>query len=261
MQRKSQKSLTMRSVLRTVEVLRALNEHNGSRAAELHRATSIPRPSLYRVLETLCACGYVRRRDNERYELTARTRALSSGFKDEDWIREIALPVLQELQREIVWPTDIVLFDDDAVVLAETTRRNSPLTIDKFRPGARLPLLRSATGRAYLAFCPEAERQAILERLAASRAPENARARDRRYIASLISKTRTNGYGEQHGEIDPKVAGIAVPVLSGGRVAACINITFIASALTCAEAASRYLVSLKRTARRIEELLERRGQG
>jgi len=237
-----------------------MNEHNGSRVVELQRATGIPRPSLYRVLETLCTCGYVRKRENKRYELTARIRALSSGHKDEDWIREIALPVLQQLQQEIVWPTDIVVFDDDAVVLAETTRRNSPLTIDKFRPGARLPLLRSATGRAYLAFCPDAERKAILERLAASPAPENERARDRRYIASLIARTRSNGYGQQHGEIDPKVAGIAVPVLSGERVTACVNITFIASALTCAEAASRYLVSLKRTARRIEELLGRQGQ-
>jgi IclR family transcriptional regulator, mhp operon transcriptional activator len=236
-----------------------MNEHNGSRVAELYRATGIPRPSLYRVLETLCACGYVRKRENDRYELTARIRALSSGFKDEDWIREIALPVLQQLQQEIVWPTDIVVFDDDEVVLAETTRRNSPLTIDKFRPGARLPLLRSATGRAYLAFCPEAERRAILERLTATRTPENAGARDRRYISGLIARTRSNGYGEQHGEIDPKVAGIAVPVISGGRVAACVNITFIASALTCAEAAGRYLESLKRAARRIEEMLDAQG--
>jgi IclR family mhp operon transcriptional activator len=236
-----------------------MNEHNGSRVAELHRATGIPRPSLYRVLETLCSCGYVRKRENDRYELTARIRALSSGFKDEDWIREIALPVLQQLQQEIVWPTDIVVFDDDEVVLAETTRRNSPLTIDKFRPGARLPLLRSATGRAYLAFCPEAERRAILERLTATRESDNARAGDRRYVSNLIARTRNNGYGEQHGEIDPKVAGIAVPVISGGRVAACVNITFIASALTCAEAARRYLESLKRAARRIEQMLEARG--
>ena len=259
MQKKSQRSVATRAVLRTVEVLRAMNEHNGARVAELHRATGIPRPSLYRVLETLSTCGYVRKRENDRYELTARIRALSSGFKDEDWIREIALPVLQQLQQEIVWPTDIVVFDDDEVVLAETTRRNSPLTIDKFRPGARLPLLRSATGRAYLAFCPEAERRAILERLGATRTPENARARDRRYVAGLVTRTRSNGYGEQHGEIDPKVAGIAVPVIAGGRVAACVNITFIASALTCAEAARRYLESLKRAARRIEEMLEARG--
>ncbi|MCL4800073.1 MAG: helix-turn-helix domain-containing protein [Burkholderiales bacterium] len=249
----------MRGVLRTVEVLRALNEHNGARVAELHRATGIPRPSIYRVLETLFSCGYVRKRDNERYELTARIRALSSGFKDEDWIREIGLPVLQELQQEIVWPTDIVVFDDDAIVLVETTRRQSPLTIDKFRPGVRLPVLRSATGRAYLAFCLEAERQAILARVAAARGPESARARDRRYVAGLIARTRASGYGEQHGEIDPKVAGIAVPVASGGRVVACLNITFISSALTCAEAAKRYLGSLKRSARRIEERLTRQG--
>jgi len=47
----------MRGVKRTLAVLRALNQHNGERVSDLARLTEIPRPSLYRVLETLCALG------------------------------------------------------------------------------------------------------------------------------------------------------------------------------------------------------------
>lgn len=176
---------TMRGVVRTLLLLRSLNENNGARVSELAEKTAIPRPSLYRILETLRRLGYVRRAgEGERYELTIQVRTLSDGFKDEAWIREAALPVMEALQRDIVWPTDVATFYDGAMWLRETTRRQSPLTIDAATVGLRLPMLKSATGKAYLAYCGDAEREAILQNLGRSRLPEDARARDSRYVRS-----------------------------------------------------------------------------
>jgi IclR family transcriptional regulator, mhp operon transcriptional activator len=246
----------MRGVVRTVEVLRALNGRNGARVSDLARHTGIPRPSLYRILETLKSLGYVRRRDDgERYDLTLQVRALSDGFKDEDWIQGVALPELEALQREIVWPTDIATFFDDAMYLRETTRRNSPLTIDTATVGLRLPLLQSATGRAYLAFCPEGERSTIIDNLKASRDANDKAARDARFVTNLLAMTRRKGYGERQREIFPKTGAIAIPLMHGRRVACCLNISYIASALTPREAAARYLESLRKTARTIEARL------
>lgn len=246
---------SMRAAERTLEVLRALNETNPARVSDLHAATRISRPSLYRVLETLCVLGYVRKRGDERYELTARIRQLASGFREDAWICETALPVMQGLQREIVWPTDLAMLDGEAMLLAETTRQASPLTIDAFRAGARLPLLRTAAGRAYLAWCPAAERRAVLDTL--EREPDSLGlgARDRRAITQVLAQTRRNGYGQQFGELDGKIGAIAVPVMLGERVVATLGITFISSALTCAEAARRYLTPLRGAAEEIEQLL------
>src|SRR5580692_9483476 len=105
------------------------------------------------------------RENEERYELTMLVRSLSDGFNDESWVRTVAQPVMETLQREIVWPTDIAMFFDDAMYLRETTRPRSPLTIDNATVGLRLPMLQSATGRAYLAFCTNEERRTILENL------------------------------------------------------------------------------------------------
>jgi hypothetical protein len=129
----------MRGVKRTLAVLRALNQHNGERVSDLARLTEIPRPSLYRVLETLCALGYVRRTDEDRYELMLLVRTLSDGFSDEPWVRGVAQPVMEDLQREIVWPTDLATFYGNAMYLRATTRRLSPLTIDTATAGLRLP--------------------------------------------------------------------------------------------------------------------------
>lgn len=247
---------TMRGVVRTLLLLRSLNENNGARVSELAEKTAIPRPSLYRILETLCRLGYVRRAgEGERYELTVQVRTLSDGFKDEAWIREAALPVMEALQRDIVWPTDVATFYDGAMWLRETTRRHSPLTIDAATVGLRLPMLKSATGKAYLAYCGDAEREAILQNLRRSRLPGDARARDSRYVKELLATTRRNGYGEQYREIFPKTAAIAVPIMREKRVVGCLNISFIASALKPRDAAARYLDALTASAAAIQRKL------
>jgi IclR family mhp operon transcriptional activator len=108
------------------------------------------------------------RRGKALYELTSLVRLLSDGYKDEDWLRQAAMPVIKSLQQEVVWPTDLATFRDNAMYLRETTRRHGPLTIDRFAVGLRLPMLASATGRAYLANCDEAERKLILQNLKSS---------------------------------------------------------------------------------------------
>ena len=242
-----------RGTLRTLAVLRALNEKNASSVSDLSQATSISRPSLYRILDTLCGAGYVRRRpDDDRYQLTPLIHRLSEGFEDDDWIRNIGVPFLRELQREIVWPTDIAVFMGDAMYLRATTWRDSPLAIDRRPLGLRVPVLLAASGRAYLAYCPDAEREEVVRFLRNSSASENALARDRRALNRLLSQTRVNGYGHRFKEFMPETGSIAVPIKPAERVIGCLNITFIASALSPKQAASRYLEAISRTARQME---------
>jgi len=250
-------TVALRSVERTLQVLRAVNDEPGAGVSALAQRTGIPRPSLYRILGTLCTLGYVQRVPNgDGYAPTILVRSLSDGFNDEAWVKAAALPVMEELQREVVWPTDIASFFDDAMYLRETTRRSSPLTVDNARVGLRLPMLLSATGRAYLSFCSDAERRAIVDRLRRSRAPEDALARDPRFVSNLVRTTRRKGYGERHGELFEKTGAIAVPVMRGERVLCCLNISFIASALMPAEAAARYLAPLKAAAQKIARQLD-----
>jgi len=257
MQKKNADASLARGVLRTLATLRALNDRGEATVSELSRGTQIPRPSLYRILETLDSAGYVRKREErDVYELTPLVRSLSNGFRDETWVRELARPIMLALQQDIVWPTDLSTFFGNAMYLRETTRPSSPLTIDTLGPGTRLPMLHSATGRAYLGFCPDEERRIIVESLARSTAPEDADARDKRFVAQLIATTRRTGYGAKVGEWLPKIGSIAVPVFARHRIVCCLNITFIASALSSSDAAARYLSKLRAAAEELGGSLE-----
>jgi IclR family mhp operon transcriptional activator len=239
-------------IMRTLEVIRTLNTHNRSTVSQLRVVTGISRPALYRILSALMAAGYVARNELGAYELTHLVRLLSDGFKDDEWIAEIASPVLDAVQRLVTWPTDLALYRNYSMWLRDTTRRKSPLVIDRGTIGYRLPLLATAAGLAYIASCPDEEIEEILDALRKSEDRFDAIAKDRRRTRLLIAKTRKDGYSSRQGGVVAETGSIAVPIFHGGHVKASIGITFFASVLEPSEAASKYLAHLKRAANEIE---------
>ena len=233
-------------------MLRALNVRNGATVVELSRDTGISRPALYRVLETLREAGYVALDLSRRhYCLTMLVRGLADGFNDEDWVTEIARPVLRRLQKSILWPVDLGTFMDNAMWIRETTRPASTLTIDRGVVGVRFPVLLSASGRAYLAFCPDDEREQILRNLVETREKGYELMLDRGRIDEIFEQTRERGYGQRFGEEPVESGAIAVPVLGGRHVLGCVTMTFIRRGMTPADAASRCFAPMKEAAEQI----------
>jgi IclR family transcriptional regulator, mhp operon transcriptional activator len=242
----------MRGPLRTIAVLRALNVRNGATVAELSAATGISRPALYRILETLRSAGYVSiNLRQQRYCLTMLVRTLAQGFSDEDWVTQVARPVLSALQRKVLWPVDLGTFMNNAMWIRETTRQSSPLTIDRGVVGLRFPMLQGATGRAYLAFCPDNERAQILANLSRLPEPGNEMLERPAEVDALLQRTREQGYGLRYGEEPTETGAIAVPIVLEDRVIGCINMTFIASALRPEEAARQHLAAMLKSAKKI----------
>jgi len=252
----------MRSALRTLTVLRALNVHNGSTVGHLSLATGISRPALYRILETLREAGYISVDiARKHYCLTMMVRSLAEGFTDEDWVTQVARPALAKLQRKVLWPTDLGTFRDNWMWIRETTRPLSPLTMDRTVAGTRCPILATATGRAYLAFCRDDERARILGNLALSAEPESGFVQNQERLDELFHEVRRIGYAQRYGEPPKESGAIAVPILVGDRVLGCVNLTFAAAALTPIEAAKKHLVDLQHTADEIEQGFQRLEQG
>lgn len=241
----------VRGALRTLHVLRALNVRNGATVVELSRDTGISRGALYRLLETLREEGYVALDASGRhYRLTILVRSLAEGFADDDWVRDVAKPAIRDLQKQVIWPVDFGTFNDNAMWIRESTRPLSPFTIDRIVVGIRFPMLVSATGRAYLAWCPKDERAEILRSLVAECEQGHEMVLDGG-IEAVLQRTRDNGYGARTGEMASESGAIAVPILVGARVIGCLTLTYILRAIGEAEAAARYLAPLTATAAEI----------
>jgi len=241
-------------------LLVAMNRRRLPSVVELARDTRLPRPTVYRLLETLSRAGFVTRsRPLDRYCLSRQVRTLSDGFTEDDWIAEVAAPLMAEFTRQAVWPVALLTFDEGRMLVRETTHEASTLSIDHGMVGRRLPMLRTAAGRCYLAFCPERERRAILGMLARSRAADNRGARETQRLDRLLAAIRDKGYALQDREINPKTTGIAVPIKVGAYVLGCVSLILISSALTIADAEQRLLPLLRATAARIADAVRERG--
>lgn len=251
---------TVRGLSRGLALLNALNRLDGgaspTRLAEL---TGLHRTTVRRLLETLQDEGYVRRSESDdSFRLALKVRELSEGFRDEQWISAIAAPLLADLLQDVVWPTDICTLDVDAMVVRETTHRFSRLSFHRSMIGRRLPLLQTATGLTYLAFCSDAEREQILTLLAEREDKEFHLARNVAQLDNVLRKVRHLGYGENFmaWNCEEKIASIAVPVFSGQRLLGCLNLVYVAKAMSIEQAAHRYLGALQNTSKLIQEKLE-----
>lgn len=244
-------------------MLRALNTSDGGWATirELSVSTDLHRTTIRRLLETLCSEGLViRSKSDGSYRLTCEVKSLSDGFSDEEWISQIASPILGELLQTVSWPSDLTTLDGDAMVIRETTHRFSPLSFHRKMVRVRMPLLTTASGRAYLAFCPNEERQALLDKLERNDTLIPSR---RTAVEHMLDEARKQGHASNVGEwaTEPHIAAIAVPVFSGTAVGACLNIVMLKKSLSLQNACDRYLGVLQTAARKIEALMsEKKGR-
>jgi IclR family mhp operon transcriptional activator len=236
------------SLERGLKVLEYLNTVRASTVHEIALELKLPRPTVYRILETLEQHGLLYRSASDSvFRLTSAVRQLSKGFADEEWIRNLGAPLLRRLGEKVLWPTDLATFENDAMVIRESTHRFSPFSVDVGMIGRKRHLLKSPLGRAYLAFCPEEERKNILASLRRSQEPDDALSRDEAFLAKMIASTVANGYSNCRELQHPKCASIAVPVMYGPTVVACINLVWVAATIDYDEVISRYLPDLKQT--------------
>lgn len=250
----------VRSLERGLKILEALNRCHGAKAQQVARMVDLPRPTAHRLLETLDSLGYITRsKADDSWHLTPQIKALSAGFHDDVWVTRVAAPVIHDLGRELLWPIDLVTFENDAMIVRDTTHGESPFSIDRGMAGAHLPLLLTSGGRAYLSFCPPQERDAILDRMRRSDAPDHVLARDDNYIQRLIADTRRAGFGSRTEGFNPHTASMSMPVHVNGRVLACVSVIWMSRALSFAESIERNLPPLKRAVAQIEAQLRNLG--
>lgn len=257
MKKRTKKESVVEPVVRALRLLEALNQETVTTLDRLHLATGLPKPTLVRLLGTLIAAGYVHQISRRTgYSLAERVLRLADGFRHTDKVIEAARPFLYALTAQHKWPVAIATFDGDAMIVRGGTRHKSPFSTDPDYLDTRLPMLLSALGRAYLAFCPEEERKMILAMLRASPRRGDASARDKAAVARLLSTTRARGYAWPTPLRGDPALGIAVPIMQGPNVAACMVIRYFGSAMSEEEAARRYLAPLREAAAAISVSLD-----
>ena len=236
----------VRAVLRALDVLAEVSRQRSATVPALLRALDLPRPTLIRLLNTLMAGGFVLRDPrSRRYEVTPRVALLAAGFNLDAWLASVSGPILTALLAKVGWPSDVMIPGGAEIHVRASNRQQCGVNISAEFVGMRSPLARSASGRAYLAWCPEAERQRLLP-ICTTRADESSLLRE-------LEATRARGYGLRDPGLLPRVGAIAVPVRQEQNVACCLTIVFLPGVEPADRLAARCLPALRESAGQLEQ--------
>ncbi|MFQ5633710.1 MAG: helix-turn-helix domain-containing protein [Gammaproteobacteria bacterium] len=246
----------IRALRRGFRILETVNLHNGAGLRDVVRITGLPKTTTYRILENLCAAGYLRREPpDRRYFVTMQVRRLSDGYYDGGWLSDLARPVLERLAALIRFPVAIATPYGTSMMLRDNTDAQSPLAPNVYARGTLLPLLTSATGKVFLAFCDDVTRKTLLEVCSQSSEPEDDLARHPQLLEQTLGRIRKQGYafgkGADKTEVAVPTATFSVPIRSRGHLIACLAMRYLTETKSRRQVVSEYRAVMKRHARQI----------
>lgn len=252
---------TVRALERGLDVLLEVQARRASSLHELHEALELPKATLLRMLMTLGRKGLVWQRlaDGAYLPHVGRLEQAVSA----EHMAEIVSPHLKALSRKVAWPSVLAVPRLDHVEIIET---NSPLfRLDQATlgpVGVKLSYIHTATGRAYLSACGDAERDAIIARLR----PKQASDASEQELRAMLAQFRARGYAVReplHGWPDRSRQlvlrdgrrSMGVAILVGDSPVGAINLTWPAKRDTEEDVIAHHLKALQATARAIGDEL------
>ena len=222
------------TLIKGLRMLEAVAASDGPRGvSDLARELDITRSNAHRLLQTLCALGYVRH-DPPRgqYAATLQLFELGSGIVRRLDVGAVAQPILEALALEVDENVGLSVRDgSEVVVLARVEGTRTLRTYTP--PGTRSPMHPTSPGKLLLAFA-SADVVDLAARKLTKFTPRTITSRRR--LDAELSKTRTRGYATAHSEWHEDIGGVSAPVRnSNGAVAAALTISGPAMRFTSAQ--------------------------
>lgn len=259
-----ERETSIRSISRGLAVLKAVNRGHSVTMMQIARSSQIPYPTACRIVQTLIEEGMIEREPaRKRYRPTALVRTLAQGYSEEDDLVAAARPHIVALCKKVAWPISIATRVGYSMMVRDSTHKLTSLTLSNYAPGYTLPIAECSTGKAYLAYCGEEERTAILEGVRQLDGPAERMALLLLRQGSLFSEIRSRGYATQarnaYTANPGKTSSIAVPLWRGDEPAGAMALIFFAAAMPMAKAEALFVDELKAVAAAISHDLTRSG--
>ena len=193
-------------------------DHPAWTQADLAKETGVPKSTVSRVVRYLCARGYLMLfKDTGRYSLGPAAMDLGHrAFALMD-LREVAMPILQQLARETSETVILTLLNEAAnqVICTEQISSNRGGLRVFERVGSSFPLHAGAAPKAVLAYLPEMDKQQILGR-SLNKFAEHTITDPKKLIKDLQA-TLQRGYSVSHEETYTGVHGVAAAFFGPGQ--------------------------------------------
>ena len=173
--------------------------------------TGLPKPTLHRMLQQLEAGGLLQREgDGRHYSTGVRLRRLAENLLLNNTWHGARHVVLRALVDEIGESCNLTALSGAEVVYLDRIESAFPLQFN-LRPGTRVPIHCSASGKLLLAHLPAAQRNALLDGLPLARYTATT-LDSREALEAEFRRIRKDGYSVDAEEFVEGLVCVAVPV-------------------------------------------------
>lgn len=155
----------VRAIERALQILESFDDEHRSRGvSEIAEAVGLHKATTHRLITTLANHGYLERvPGDQQYRLGMQLATLGLSILRGMDLRREAEPYVNAVVDRCEETCDISVPDRGEALIIEVIRSRQALAM-MTSVGQRLPLHATAGGKVFLAFLPEAEREAILAR-------------------------------------------------------------------------------------------------
>lgn len=214
----------IRAVSRALTVLQCFShEAPELTLAELSGRAGLSKSTVLRLLLTLEEHGFVQHDPlTSKYALGLSLVELGAIALEHLDLRRAARPLLELLREQTQESVSLTVMGSDQVLYVEMLESPQPVKIAA-RPGRRLPAHCTGTGRAFLAFGPEADVERILSQELKAYTPYTVT--NPGELRQIILETRERGFAVSEQEFELGITGVGAPIWgANGRVAGVIGV-------------------------------------
>lgn len=182
---------------------------------DISERTGLPKPTVSRMTYTLTQLGYLRHLPRVgKYEIGSAVLSLGYPLLANIGLRQVARLEMKELAEYARGWVSLGMRERLNMVYIETARSKEVLN-SKPDIGQTFPIIMSAMGRAYLAGVEPGERDAVINQIKV-KTPE-VWARNCSKVQSSLEDYRARGFCLHHGDFNPHVYTVAVPMRRRGE--------------------------------------------
>jgi DNA-binding IclR family transcriptional regulator len=245
-------SYMVSTLVRGMKILSTFTEARPAlKVSEIAEITHFDNATVFRFVYTLTQLGYLTvDEDTKRYRQAVRMLNLVLPARAGLPVRQVGVPLILELSRNVNETIHLAILDGVEVVLLGTAEVSNKLV---YSPsiGARSPSYCTALGKAVLAYQPVENLDKLISKIEFVRHTENTIVAPDKFRLEL-EKVRKQGYATEESELIDGLNSLAVPIFArAGKVVGAINISSLSKERLLKEQKDYFLEELIKTSRSI----------
>ena len=244
---------SLESLRKGLELLDCFARQETWSFAELAADLGHSKPTVFRILHTIEAFGYLQKDPKTgRYSLAMRFHALGSAAVRHEQLQWQALPPIQDLARETGETVHVGILYEDEAICVQSVDGTSFVRMHAF-VGKRIPAHASALGKVLLAHLPDAELDALISDGLVRLTPHTIT--DPASLRAALHQIRTDGWGLDDEEMEIGLRCVGAPITDHSS-RPCASVAVSAPAVRMDQQRVSALIPLvKATAARISRML------